>query len=240
MNIGVIFAGGQGRRMNNRGLPKQFLKIYNIPIIVHTLKIFQECPEIDSIVIASIESHIDYMKQLIDEYNLDKVRSIVPGGETGQLSIYNALKAAEKIANYEKSIVLIHDGVRPLINGDLLVENIETVKKYGSAISCTPQKETTILSMNGEIIEKTTDRSKTYIAKAPQSFFLDELLELHERVLEEGEKNMIDSCSLMLRYGKKPHIVKCTSDNIKITTPDDYYIAKAILEVNENMQIMGV
>lgn len=240
MNIGVIFAGGQGRRMNNKGLPKQFLKIYNIPIIVHTLKIFQECKQIDAVVVAMIESYVEYMQQLVKEYHLTKVKLIVSGGETGQTSIYNALKGAKEIANNEKSIVLIHDGVRPLISEELLAQNIEAVKKYGSAVSCTRQKETTILSADGEIIDNTTNRNNTYIAKAPQSFFLDEILELHEKVLEEGEKNMIDSCSLMLRYGKKPHIVECGPDNIKITTPDDYYIAKAILEVKESMQIMGV
>lgn len=240
MNIGVIFAGGVGRRMNNEGLPKQFLKIYDVPIIVHTLKVFQECNEIDAIVIAIIKTHLDYMEQLVKEYNLTKVKLIVPGGETGQLSIYNGLKAAQEVSNGEKSIVLVHDGVRPLINTDLLVKNIESVKKFGSAISCVPQKETTILSTDGNIIEKSTDRSRTFIARAPQSCYLEDLLELHEKVLEEGENNIIDSCTLMLRYGKKPHIVECNSDNIKITTPDDYYIAKTILKVKENMQIMGV
>lgn len=240
MNIGIIFAGGAGKRMRNKGLPKQFLKIYNIPIIVHTIKIFQECEQIDAVVIAIIEKYLIYMQDLVKEYNLTKVKMIVPGGETGQLSIYNGLKAAKEISNGEKSIVLVHDGVRPLIDTKLLEKNIESVKQFGSAISCVPQKETTILSNDGNIIDQTTDRDKTFIARAPQSFYLDDLLELHEKVLEEGKNDMIDSCSLFLRYGKKPHIVECNSDNIKITTPDDYYIAKAILEVNENMQIMGV
>lgn len=239
MNIGVIFAGGVGRRMNNKGLPKQFLKIYNEPIIVHTLKIFQESDQIDALVVAIVETYIDYMKQLVKEYNLTKVKLIVPGGETGQLSIYNGLKAAQKIGNGENDIVLVHDGVRPLIDSELLARNINAVKQYGSAISCVPQKETTILSKDGNTIEMTTNRNETFIARAPQSFYLNDLLELHEKILKEGEKNIIDSCSLMLRYGKKVHIVECDSSNIKITTPDDYYVVKAILEAKENMQIMG-
>lgn len=239
MNIGVIFAGGVGRRMNNKGLPKQFLKIYNEPIIVHTLKIFQESNQIDAVVVSIVETYIDYMRQLVKEYNLTKVKLIVSGGETGQLSIYNGLKAAQKIGNGENDIVLVHDGVRPLIDSDLLDRNINAVKQYGSAISCVPQKETTILSKDGKTIEMTTNRNETFIARAPQSFYLNELLELHEKILKEGEKNIIDSCSLMLRYGKKVHIVECDSSNIKITTPDDYYVVKAILEAKENMQIMG-
>ena len=240
MNIGVIFAGGVGRRMKTNGIPKQFLNIHSVPIIIHTLNIFQETKEIDAIIVVSVKTHIDYMKELIQEYNIKKVKMVVEGGETGQLSIYNGLKAAKEISNNEKSIVLIHDGVRPLISNDLIKKNIETVKEFGSAISCVGQKETTVISEDGEIIEKTTVRSNTFLARAPQSFFLDDILELHEKVLAEGEINMIDSCSLMLKYNNKPHIVECNSDNIKITTPDDYYIAKAIIELKENMQIMGV
>ena len=145
MNIAIIFAGGVGRRMNNTGLPKQFLKIHNIPIIIHTLKVFEKCNEIDAIVIACVSSHMDYMQEIIEEYRITKVKKIVEGGETGQLSIYNALKAAKKIGKDKDDIVLVHDGVRPIIDSDLIIRNIETVKKYGSAISSVPQKETTIM-----------------------------------------------------------------------------------------------
>lgn len=240
MNIAIIFAGGVGRRMNNTGLPKQFLKIHNIPIIIHTLKVFEKCNEIDAIVIACVSSHMDYMQEIIEEYRITKVKKIVEGGETGQLSIYNALKAAKKIGKDKDDIVLVHDGVRPIIDSDLIIRNIETVKKYGSAISSVPQKETTImLEKEKKKIENITDREYTYIARAPQSFYLNELLECHEKILKEGENNCIDSASLMMRYGKKLAIVECNTDNIKITTPDDYYIVKAILEARENKQIFG-
>ena len=118
MNIGVIFAGGVGRRMNNNGLPKQFLKIHNVPIIIHTLNIFEKCKEIDAIVIACVSTHIDYMEELVEEYKISKVKKVVVGGETGQLSIYNALKVAKEISVSDKDIVLVHDGVRPIIDSE--------------------------------------------------------------------------------------------------------------------------
>lgn len=240
MNIGVIFAGGVGRRMNNNGLPKQFLKIHNVPIIIHTLNIFEKCKEIDAIVIACVSTHIDYMEELVEEYKISKVKKVVVGGETGQLSIYNALKVAKEISVSDKDIVLVHDGVRPIIDSELICRNIETVKQYGSAISSVPQKETTILlDKEKKNIESITNRKYTYIARAPQSFYLNELLECHEKILKKGENDCIDSSSLMMRYGKKLTIVECNTDNIKITTPDDYYIVKAILEARENRQILG-
>lgn len=240
MNIAVIFAGGVGRRMSNKGMPKQFLKIYNIPIIIHTLQAFEKCEEIDAIVVAILANYTDYMKELIKEYGISKVKKIVPGGETGQLSIYNGLKAAKEISKTDKDIVLVHDGVRPIIDSELIRKNIKSVKKYGTAITSVPQKETTVLlEEDKKQIKEVTNRDYTYIARAPQSFFLNELLECHEKVLKEGEINCIDSCSLMLRYGKKVSVVECGSENIKITTPDDYYIAKALLEARENKQILG-
>lgn len=129
MNIAVIFAGGVGKRMHSKECPKQFLKIYNKPIIIHTLEYFEKHPLIDAIVISCVEEWMPYLEELIYKYRIEKVKKVVVGGETGQLSIYNGLKAAEDVANGEKAIVLIHDGVRPLINAKLITDNIESVKK---------------------------------------------------------------------------------------------------------------
>lgn len=239
MNIGIIFAGGVGRRMRTNGIPKQFLKINDVPIIIHTLNVFEKCEEIDAIVVACVESHIEYLKELVKKYKLNKVKDIVIGGETGQLSIYNALKAAKKLSKSNKDIVLINDGVRPIIDSDLLKRNIESVKKYGNAVSSVAQKETTVISEDNETISEITDRSKTYIARAPQSFYLDKILEAEEKAIAEGKNNVIDSSSLMHSYGEKIHLVECNSNNIKITEPVDYYIAKAILKLNETREVLG-
>lgn len=241
MNIAIIFAGGVGRRMKNTGIPKQFLKIHGLPVIIYTLQKFQECKEIDAIVIACVETHLEYMQELIEQYNITKVKRVVKGGKTGQQSIYNGLRAAEEISKTDKDIVLVHDGVRPIIDSKLICKNIESVKRFGSAISSVPQKETTIIvDGNKQYIENITNRQITYIARAPQSFYLKELIACHEKAKLEEMYDYIDSSSLMMHYGKKLAIVECNTDNIKITTPDDYYIVKAILESKESTQILGV
>ena len=107
MNIAVIFAGGVGQRMHSVERPKQFLEMYNKPIIIHTLEHFEKHPQIDAIVIACVEEYIPYLKELLYKHRIEKVKKIVPGGDTGQMSIYNGLCAARDIATDENSIVLI-------------------------------------------------------------------------------------------------------------------------------------
>ena len=131
MNIAIIFAGGSGVRMG-AGIPKQFLVINGKPVIVHTLQLFQYHDEIDKIYISVLEDYIGYMKELVDEYRLHKTASIIPGGDTAQDSIYNALKKAES-ENPPDSIVLLHDGVRPFVSYEVISENIAGVKEIGRA-----------------------------------------------------------------------------------------------------------
>ena len=243
MNIAVIFAGGIGSRMHSKELPKQFLMLRGKPVIIHTLEQFENHDEIDAIVISCIEDRIQYLNELLEKYNIRKVKKIVPGGKTGQLSIYNGLCAAESVVDKEeKNIVLIHDGVRPLINSKLITDNIRSVKENGSAITCVKAKETILLVENEDNAEINTipDRNCVRLAEAPQSFFLNDIMEVERRAINEGLTNAIDSCSLMKKYGKKIYLIEGPTENIKITTPDDFYIMRAILDAKENAQIHGI
>ena len=232
MNIAVVFAGGVGKRMKSKnGVPKQFMKIDDVPIIVWTLKNFQDNPEIDCIVISMLKQYIDYTQQLILDYKLDKVKAIVPGGETGQDSIYNGLVAAKGLASVdERPIVLIHDGVRPFLEDDLISRNIDSVKKYGSAISCVPSKETIVKIQDGGEVSSIIDRSTVWMARAPQSFYLDDILSLHKEAIKADQHNIIDSCTMMMSHGKQLHMVETCAENIKITTPEDYFVACGLMK----------
>ena len=234
----LIFAGGSGSRMNSRARPKQFLQFYGKELIIHTLENFQNHPQIDNIVVVCIEDWIPYLEKLLDKYQIDKVRKVVPGGSTGQESIYKGLCSLHDFAP-DDSIVLVHDGVRPFVNETLISECIRSVKGHGSAITVTPAIETIVTTADGKITS-ITDRSKCYHAKAPQCFILKEILAAHEKALEEGNLNMIDSASLMKYYGHELYTVQGNFDNIKITTPADFYTFKALYEVREQQQIFGL
>jgi 2-C-methyl-D-erythritol 4-phosphate cytidylyltransferase len=242
MNIAVIFAGGVGCRMNSKVLPKQFLLMHGKPIIIHTLERFDRHPEIDGIVISCIEPWIGHLEELVRQYNLQKVISIVPGGQTGQLSIYNGLLAAEKASHGEKAIVLIHDGVRPLIDEKLIHDNIENVKRYGSAITCVKVSETVLLLEEADenSIRHIPNRKSARLARAPQSFRLEDILAAHRSALEDEAYDFIDSCSLMQAYGRKMYLIEGNLENIKITTPDDFYVMRALLDAREDSQIYGL
>lgn len=241
MNIAVIFAGGVGSRMHSKEKPKQFLEMNNKPIIIHTLEHFEHHPMIDAIVVVCIEDWIPYLNKQLYKYRIEKVRKVVKGGKTGQLSIYNGLKEAKAIAGEENAIVLIHDGVRPLIDEKIITDNIETVKKYGSAITTAKVKETILVVNEDEAsIDYVPSRSNSRVAKAPQSFWLDDILSAHEKALEEGLDNYIDSCTMMQKYGYDLYLIDGPGQNIKITTPEDFYIMRAILEARENEQIYGI
>ena len=188
MNIAVIFAGGVGKRMNSKDRPKQFLLVHGKPIIVHTIELFEYHEQIDGIIVVCVKEWIPYMEEMKYRYRLDKIGKIVPGGETGQLSIYNGLCAAEELYGDDGNIVLIHDGVRPLINAKTITDNIESVKENGSAITCKIATETVILVDKDSKVCDVPSREASRMAQAPQSFMLKDILEVHRRALADGQK----------------------------------------------------
>ncbi|MBR2272707.1 MAG: 2-C-methyl-D-erythritol 4-phosphate cytidylyltransferase [Fibrobacter sp.] len=240
MNVALIFAGGTGTRMNTKSKPKQFLELNGKAIIVHTIENFENHPEIDAICVVCIEPWIGYLKDILARDFIKKVRWIVPGGETGQDSIRNGLEAIEKDCKDSDSVVLIHDGVRPLINDKLISDNIAKVRECGSAITVTPAIETIVAMDNQDEITKITDRKQCFLARAPQSFFVKDIMEAHRKAIAEGIHDMIDSASLMKHYGHSLFTVNGPAENIKITTPMDFYLFRAIYEARENSQIFGL
>ncbi len=232
----VLFAGGIGVRMNSKALPKQFIELHGKPIIIHTIEHFEKNNNIDGIIIVMNCDWINYTKDLVNKFNLKKIKSIIPGGISGQQSIYNGLNEAQKFYS-PNDIVLIHDGVRPLITQELINENIELVNEKGNAISCSKMVETVILKKDS-LIQTIVDRDKAFNAKAPQSFFFGDIFKAHNQAINDNKNDFIDSCSLMMHYGYKLNIVECSSENIKITTPIDFYLFRAIFEKNENSQIL--
>lgn len=242
-NIAIIFAGGTGQRLNNgeNSIPKQFLKINEKPIIIHTLELFQNHHSIDKIYIAIHPDYYEYMQELVKHYYITKTAGIVKGGATGQDSIYNALKLAQS-ENPEDSIVLIHDGVRPNITEEVITKNIECAKKNGNAITCTSCFETILVSENGKNPQHVPYRKHTYSAQAPQSFHLGEIVQAHEstRKVNPNYTDIVDSCTLFKTLNKETFMVSGNRGNIKITTIEDLYILRAFIRYKEDLEAFGL
>lgn len=238
MNYALIFAGGTGQRMNSRSKPKQFLELHGKPILIHTLEYFEYSDIIDEICVVCLAGWEEVLNNILKQYGISKVKWIVQGGKTGHDSIYHGLKKLSEICR-DDDIILIHDGVRPLISEDLLEENIECVKKYGNAITVETASESVVHINNENKIMEVPLRSQMRLAKAPQSFYFREIWAVHQKAQEDGFKS-IDSSHLLNHYGHTLHTVESTPYNIKIATPSDYYVFRALYEAKENSQIFGL
>lgn len=223
--------------MKGAKIPKQFLELGGKPILAHTIQHFQDSPEIDSIVIVSIASGIDRVHQIIKQNNFNKVRSVVPGGVTGQQSIYYGLLELEKIG-YTKTndIVLIHDGVRPLIDHKTIEACIQSVKNRGCTATIAPSVETVIIEKD-EKVETVMNRSRCKLARAPQGFFSHQILSAHRQAIDDSLDSFIDSISLMAHYGYEIFTIEGPADNIKITTKRDFFAFKGYMDYKEMNQL---
>ena len=239
MNIAIIFAGGTGQRMNTKTKPKQFLELHGKPIIIYTLEHFGQHELINGIIVVCLETWIGYCRELIDKFHIRKVKEIIPGGETGMLSRYKGVKKAAELYP-EDTVCLMHDGVRPLINHEIISKNIETVEKYGSAVTVAPAIETVAIKGFDNKVEEIIDRSKCQMAKAPQSFRLGDLLKEHQYAIGAGMKDCIDTACLMQMSGHEIYTVEGSAENIKITTPMEFYTFRALMDIRVNSQIFGV
>lgn len=240
MNYAVIFAGGIGKRMNTKALPKQFLKLYGKEIIIYTLEHFEKHREIDGIAVACVEEWIPYLEELIVKYQFKKVKAVVPGGRTGQDSIFEGIKAVDRLVQGDGHIVLIHDGVRPLINEQTITDCIKSVRENGSAITVAPAVETIIRVDDNQQVREVIERADCLMARAPQCFFLKEILEAHRKAVQENKHDFIDSASIMKYYGHTLSVVDGPVENIKITTPMDFYTFRALFEARESSQLFGI
>lgn len=242
MNYGLILAGGVGQRMRSSGMPKQFLKVFGKPIIVYTLEKFEMCQDIDEVVIACNSAWIDHMERLVQEYNLKKVTEVVFGGKDRQSSVLNGLNCIQSRGAVDEDIVVIHDGVRPLVQSSIISENVRIAKKYGSAMTVKPVIESVVITDNDIArFEDFKKRDDTYSLTAPQSFKMKILVDMYDKVKEkETTMPLLDAALVYTYLGNDIHIIKENNHNMKITTPEDYYILKAMIELEENKYVFGI
>ncbi len=242
MNYGLILAGGVGQRMRRTGMPKQFLEVFGKPIIIYTLQKFEYCVDIDTIVIVCHSSWKDYLELMLQRYGITKVKSVIPGGKDRQDSVQNGLKYIQLNGASDEDIVVIHDGVRPLIQENILSENVRVAKKYGNAITVRPVIESVVITNADEVgFEDFKKRDDTYSLTSPQSFQLGVLKKAYKDIKgKEAPIPLLDSALVFTFLGNKAHIIKENNNNIKVTTPEDYYILKAMLELEENRYVFGI
>lgn len=243
MNYAIILAAGVGQRMRNGGLPKQFLKLMGKPIVIYTLEKFEQCDEIDKVIVVCHGSYTDYMQNLLNLYQIQKVEKIIVGGSDRQSSLQRGLDEIIALGGTDEDIVVIHDGVRPLVSPTIIHENIRVAKQYGCAITVHPVTETVVITENEDArMENFKKRADTYSMTAPQTFQLGKITEAYKKTnnMEQDEMPLLDAAMVYAKLGGDVHLVKEQGSNIKITTPEDYYFLKAMLELEENKYVFGL
>ena len=224
MNIAIIVAGGIGSRLGYEK-PKQFVLVNGKPILAYTIDVFNQSSSIDEIVIVSHPDYIQNVKEIVNQFSFNKVKNIVPGGDTRQLSVFNGLEA---INAKDDDIVLIHDAARPMIKDDLIRQSIELCKKENAVTLAKKVSDTTVSSDDG-YFDELLDREKLYQIQTPQTFKYRLIKEAHQKALSEGIKNASDDAQLVKKYFGKVHILENPNLNIKITTKDDLQLFEIML-----------
>lgn len=215
----LIFAGGVGSRMKSKNIPKQFLKVDGIPIIIRTIDHFEKHPKVDNIVVVCLKAWIDTLEEYLKEYSIRKVSYVVPGGKTGYQSIHNGiLKIAED--SEDDDIVLICDGVRPILSDKLITDCIRDAKKYGTAVPVTESIDSVLYSDDGLVCNKNFDRKKMFITQAPQGYKMRIIKAAHDKAEKKGLES-VSSADLMIELGQEVHLFKGIRENIKVTTEED-------------------
>lgn len=222
MNVAIIVAGGKGSRFNSE-LPKQFVLVNNKPLMFYTLKVFNDCKEIDQIVLVCHSDYISQAKKIVNEHKLYKVTGIISGGDTRQASVYNGLKA---IKTKDDDIVLIHDCARPLVSEEIIKNNIKACQSKGAVTTAIKVTDTTITGEQ-EKMNETLNRDELFSVQTPQTFKYHIIMEAHEKY--KDQKGATDDAQLVRKMGREVTLVEGSKTNIKITTPDDLILFESII-----------
>ena len=230
MNIALLIAGGSGNRMG-QDIPKQFMHVDGVPIIIRTMQCFQQHPDVSAIAVVCLNGW-----ETVLQFMIDKLKWIFPGGNTGMESIHNGVYGLKEMGCNDEDLVLIHDGVRPLLSQEIISSNIAICKAYGYAITGIQCREAILESGDGFTSTTSIPRDTLIRTQTPQTFRLKNIIRAHESAYKKGIVNSVASCTLLAELDEniEMHIVPGSEKNIKITTVEDLEILKALMHTDKD------
>lgn len=234
MNIAVIIAGGSGSRMG-QDIPKQFINVYDKPVLLYTLEGFQKSTEIDAIEVVCLEGWHDLVWAYAKQFNIDKLKWVVNGGSTGQESIRNGVYNLQDKCS-EDDIIIIHDGIRPLVDDSVLYDVIDKCKKYGNAVSSLPYNEQIFIIDDEISTTKYIPRETLRRVSTPQAYRYGLLNEKYHEAFRKkiGIYGSSYTNTMMVELGVKLYFAIGSDKNIKLTTKDDLEMFKAYLKADKD------
>mgnify|MGYP001025582417 CR=1 FL=1 len=235
MNTAIIIAGGSGSRMG-QDIPKQFINVYDKPVIIYTLESFQKHPEVDAIEVVCINGWHDVLWAYAKQFGIDKLQWIVPNGSTAQESIHNGLLGLKEHCK-EEDIVIIHDGIRPMVDEYVLSDIIIKCKKYGNAVTALPYNEQIFVADDEKSTTKYIPRETLRRVSTPQAYTYGKLLRAYEKAFSEqiGIQAGTYANTLMVELGERLYFAAGSEKNIKLTTKDDLELFKAYMKMERDL-----
>lgn len=232
MAIALLTAAGVSTRMG-QDIPKQFMHIENKPLIIYTMEAFQKHPAVESIMVVTLPAWKDVLKAYANQFNIKKLKWIVEGGETGQESIHNGLKVLEQDISKNETVI-IHDGNRCMVSGEIISDSLATFAKNGSAVAAIPCVEAVFRSGdNGVSSNVSISRECLFRTQTPHVYTLEKLLWAHDMAAKKNITNTVATCTLMQELGETIYFSKGSEKNIKITTVEDLAIFEALLHTKQ-------
>lgn len=236
MNIAIIIAGGSGQRMG-QDIPKQFINVYDKPILIYTLESFQKHPEIDAIELVCKDGWQDIAKAYAKQFNIDKLKWVITGGSTGQESIRNGVYNLEDKCDKD-DIIIIHDGIRPLVDNEVLSDVIVKSKMYGNAVTSLPYNEQIFVIDNNQenSTTKYIPRETLRRVSTPQAYQFEKLDSAYHKAFKEeiGIYGSSYTNTMMVELGERLYFAAGSDKNIKLTTKDDLEMFKAYLKADKD------
>lgn len=234
MQTAIIIAGGSGKR-TGQDIPKQFINIYDKPIIIYTLEGFQRHPQIDAIEVVCLDGWQDILRAYCKQYNITKLQWIVSGGASGQESIRNGVFNLEGKLK-DDDVVIIHDGIRPMIDDEVLSDVIVKCQQYGNGVTSLPYNEQIFIKKDETCTEKYIPRDTLRRVQTPQAYKFGKLIWAYKKAFEEkiGIYGSSYTNTMMVDLGETLYFAKGSDKNIKITTADDFELFKALLSVKKS------
>ena len=238
MVIALLTAGGTGNRMG-QDIPKQFMTIDNKPVIIYTMEAFQRHPEIDGICVICLKGWEVVLQSYANQYNITKLKWIFEGGNSNQGSIYKGIVGLKQAGCSDDDIILVQDGVRPLVSERIISENISTCKKFGYAVTGLTCKEAIMEQVDDTVRKIDIPRERLVRTQTPHTYRLGTLLEGHKKAKEKGIVNTVASCTLFSALGiTEQHLVRGSEQNgLKLTSPEDIELFKALLHSSKESWI---
>ena len=230
MTTAIIIAGGSGARMG-QDIPKQFINVYDKPVLIYTLEGFQKHPQIDAIEVVCIDGWHDVVWAYAKQFNITKLKWIFEGGDSNQHSIRNGLEGLRAAGRPDDDIILVHDGVRPLVSERIITENIEKCRKYGYAVTGLVCKEAIMEKVDDCVRNIPIPRERLIRTQTPHTYHLGDLLDAHHEAEDKNIENTVASCTLMSALGVDDQqlVMGSERNGLKLTQTEDIELFKALI-----------